>query len=78
MTAAANPTSFRLPGLTTECIDLVADTYGMTKTQVIILAVDRLTRELNPEDTTFRSARAKAEAYWLAEFGKEDGDILQA
>ena len=78
MSAANSPTSVRLPGLTRECIDLVAVTYGMTMTQVIILAVDRLTRELNPEDTTFRSARAKAEAQYLAATGKEDGEILQA
>jgi len=37
----------RLPGNTLECIDLLVQTYGMTKTQVIILAVDRLCRDVS-------------------------------
>ena len=36
----------RLPQLTHDQITLLADGYGLTKTQVIILAVDRLARDL--------------------------------
>ena len=39
----------RLPAFTVESIELVCDTYGLTKTQAIILAVDRLTHDLDPE-----------------------------
>ena len=42
----------RLPGSTLEDIDLISDTYGLTKTQVIILAVDRLASQFNPERVT--------------------------
>lgn len=38
----------RLPGLTLDTIDLLCETYGLTKTQCIILAVDRLARGLDP------------------------------
>ena len=37
----------RLPQLTHMQINQLADVHGLTKTQVIILAVDRLTRELD-------------------------------
>ena len=36
----------RLPLLTHDQINQLADDYGLTKTQVIIVAVDRLVREL--------------------------------
>ena len=39
----------RLPLLTHDQITLLADSYGLTKTQVIILAVDRLVRDLDSE-----------------------------
>ena len=39
----------RLPYFTKEQIELIQETYGMTKTQVLILAIDRLTQDLNPE-----------------------------
>lgn len=39
----------RLPKLTHEQITRLADSYGLTKTQVIILAVDRLARDLDSE-----------------------------
>jgi hypothetical protein len=39
----------RLPQLTHDQITLLADSYGLTKTQVIILAVDRLVRDLDSE-----------------------------
>jgi len=35
--------------LTHDQITLLADSYGLTKTQVIILAVDRLVRDLDSE-----------------------------
>jgi len=41
--------NFRLPVLTIEQIELIAQTYGLTHTQIIILAVDRLAAALNPE-----------------------------
>jgi len=48
-----NPTSSqfnaRLPQLTHAQINDLAATHGLTKTQVIILAVDRLARDLNSE-----------------------------
>jgi hypothetical protein len=43
----------RLPHLTHKQITDLSEAYGLTKTQAIILAVDRLTRELkveSPED----------------------------
>jgi len=39
----------RLPQLTHEQINELSENYGLTKTQVIIIAVDRLTRDLNAE-----------------------------
>ena len=39
----------RLPKLTRDQIDELSETYGLTKTQVVILAVDRLTRALASE-----------------------------
>jgi hypothetical protein len=39
----------RLPDYTIEQIELIQQTYGLTQVQVIILAVDRLTRDLNPD-----------------------------
>lgn len=46
----------RLPVFTLETIDLICETYGLTKTQVVILAVDRLARDINPERIATRSA----------------------
>jgi hypothetical protein len=43
----------RLPGNTWEQIDLLCSTYGLTKTQLTILAIDRLTRDLNPDNVGF-------------------------
>jgi hypothetical protein len=40
----------RLPQLTHEQINELAKTHGMTKTQVIIVAVDRLARDLLSEN----------------------------
>jgi hypothetical protein len=39
----------RLPLLTHDQITRLADSYGLTKTQVIIVAVDRLARDLKAE-----------------------------
>jgi hypothetical protein len=65
----------RLPQITHECIDLLVETYGMTKTQVIILAVDRLTRDLYPEGN---NRAAKTEAWILARNKDESGNVEQA
>ena len=48
--AALEQFNVRLPGMTLEQIDLIAETYGLTKTQVIIVAVDRMTAQVNPEE----------------------------
>jgi len=50
--AAREQFNVRLPGMTLEQIDLIAETYGLTKTQVVILAVDRLTSAVDPERVT--------------------------
>lgn len=50
----------RLPQLTHEQINELAREHGLTKTQVIILAVDRLQRELKAE-----SAEARKDARML-------------
>ncbi len=39
----------RLPQLTHDQINALAHDHGLTKTQVIIIAVDRLTRDLKAE-----------------------------
>lgn len=39
----------RLPHLTHDQISQLAEDYGMTKTQVVIIAVDRLARELQAD-----------------------------
>ena len=48
----------RLPRLAHEQIEHLSQAYGLTKTQVIILAVDRLSRDLAEESKdTNRDAR---------------------
>ena len=44
----------RLPKLAHDQIDELSEVYGLTKTQVIILAVDRLTRALAAESEEAR------------------------
>jgi hypothetical protein len=45
--ARRNPLSFRLPAETTDKIDAIAEARGgLSKTRVMILAVDRLHREV--------------------------------
>ena len=39
----------RLPKLTRDQIDELSQTHGLTKTQVVILAIDRLTQALASE-----------------------------
>ena len=41
----------RLPSLTHDQILQITKIYGLTKTQVIIMAVDRLTRDLKSESS---------------------------
>lgn len=45
----SNQFNARLPQLTHDQISELGQDYGLTKTQVIILAVDRLSRELKAE-----------------------------
>jgi len=40
----------RLPDLTHQQLEEIADEYGLTKTQILILAIDRLKRELLPNE----------------------------
>ena len=40
----------RLPKITREQIDVLIESYGLTKTQVIILAVDRFASTLTSQD----------------------------
>ena len=47
--AAREQFNVRLPGMTLEQIDLITSTYGLTKTQAIIVAVDRMTAQVDPE-----------------------------
>ena len=70
--------NYRLPDITIESIDLIVETYGLTKTQTVILAVDRLARDLYPFDDSERAIRAQTEAHLLADNGNETGDIEQA
>lgn len=65
----------RVSGLTLDQIDLICSTYGLTKTQVFILAIDRLCRDLNPDHGDIR---AIAEAEILATEGLDpEGEITQ-
>jgi len=52
----------RLPGMTIEQIDLIAETHGLTKTQIVILAIDRLAHQVNPESINAPTRAAIAEA----------------
>jgi hypothetical protein len=65
----------RIPEITQEQIDQIADKYGLTKTQILILAIDRLARDLYPNGD---NVRAKTEAALLSQSGNEDGYIEQA
>lgn len=47
--ATSSQFNARLPQLTHEQIDLLVQEFGLTKTQVIIVAVDRLARDLKFE-----------------------------
>jgi hypothetical protein len=42
--------NFRLPDMTTNQIEFLSQAYGLTETQLIILAVDRFAREGGPEE----------------------------
>ncbi len=55
----------RLPLLTHDQISQISNNYGLTKTQVVIMAVDRLSRELKAE-----SAEAKKDVRMLKTVGR--------
>ncbi len=65
----------RIPQITQEQLDQIIDKYGLTKTQVIIMAIDRLSRDLYPKGD---NTRAKTEAALLAHSGDESGYVEQA
>lgn len=60
----------RLPQLTHTQINELSERYGFTKTQVIILAVDRLSRDLEAEipETIKDARRLKTVARIVPEF----------
>lgn len=66
----------RLPQLTHSQINNLAVVHGLTKTQVIILAVDRLTRELGAEsfeaNKDARRLRTVARIIPQFDLGQED------
>jgi hypothetical protein len=66
----------RLPSLAHEQIERLSQVYGLTKTQVIILAVDRLSRDLAKEskDANRDARRLKTVARIAPDFdlGQED------
>ena len=65
----------RIPALTQEQIDQIADEYELTKTQILILAIDRLSRDLYPKGD---NDRAKTEARLLSKSGNDSGYVEQA
>lgn len=65
----------RLPQISHDQIDQIATEYGLTKTQIAILAIDRLARDLFPKGD---NDRAQTEAALLAVSGDETGCIEQA
>lgn len=69
MVASKKQMNTRLPDITNRQIDEIAIQYGMTKTQVLMLAVDRLSRDLRPDVDYETSLYAKAEAVEIAENG---------
>jgi hypothetical protein len=66
----------RLPLLTHNQINKLAEVHGLTKTQVIIVAVDRLARELNAEsfaaNKDVRMLKTVARIVPHFELGQED------
>ena len=66
----------RLPQLTRSQIDDLCNTYGLTKTQVIILSVDRLARALGDADNdayrNLRRLRTVARILPDQDLGQED------
>ena len=47
---ATTQLNIRIPPLTIQQIDKIVKATGMTKTQIVLLAIDRLTRELTPDE----------------------------
>jgi hypothetical protein len=64
--------SAALPGITLDNIDLIAETYGLTKTQVFVLAIERLTADLHPERGNRQAMR---EAYRRAKNNKHANPV---
>lgn len=72
--SASSQFNARLPQLTHSQIGDLTDAYGLTKTQVVILAVDRLIRDLQNE-----SVEARKDAHRLRTIAriKPDFDLGQ-
>ena len=68
---------FTLPEITLGQLENICDLYGLTDVQAVILAVDRLSRNLNPRDRTQEARTAQLEAYMLANDGDESGTVEQ-
>ena len=49
----------RVPGMTLDQIELIQSTYGLTKTQLVVLAIDRLAQALDPENETWFGLHVK-------------------
>jgi hypothetical protein len=73
---SASQFNARLPSLTHTQIRGISETHGLTKTQVIIVAVDRLARDLESDSTEASKdlRRLKTVARIVPEFdlGQED------
>ncbi len=66
-----------LPEITIDQLENICDLYGLSDVQAVILAVDRLSRNLNPRDRTQEARNAQLEAYMLANDGDESGSVEQ-
>jgi hypothetical protein len=68
--ATSSQFNARLPRLTHEQISELSEAYGLTKTQVVILAIDRLTRDLKSDsiEADKEARRLKTVARIVPEF----------
>lgn len=64
----------RLPQITHDQINDIVNEYGLTKTQVLILAIDRLCRDLNPN---VANGSAITKALLFSDNGDESDHIEQ-
>jgi hypothetical protein len=73
---SSNQFNARLPHLTHSQINSLSEVHGLTKTQVIIVAVDRLARDLDAEslsvDRDVRMLKTVARIVPQFDLGQED------